>query len=401
MIYLNKNESPVSPFSAEELMELFKASEINRYPRAQYQDFVRLYAEAAGFAPEQVSLANGSDEWIQKLNILMPQGKMLMLDPDFTMYEEYARQFDREIIKVATREDFSFDLNEILDAIYREKPVFFIFSQPNNPLGGLYPQGFIEAAAAAMKEVGGWCVVDEAYLNYTDPAARTRVELADHVMILRTLSKLYGMAGLRIGVIISTAKTIGWLDSIAHPYPVNSLSLIIATAFLKDRQRWESFFREHYRLSKLLKRILQEELGGICEVLPSEANYVLTRGKQAARLGEYLKARGFVLRCYDNPRLKECVRYSIGSEEELMALQTAIQAWKAELMTSPEAGVATDTATDTAADTAADTAMEVILDHPALEKEPGQGEARSARRTAMTEQAVTLTRTKDRQGEWV
>lgn len=454
MIYLNKNESPVPPFSPEELLELFGRAEINRYPREQYQEFVRLYAGESGYAVDQVSLANGSDEWIQKLNILLPQGKILMLDPDFSMYEEYARQFDREIIKVPARMDLSFDLQEILDTITREKPVFFIFSQPNNPLGGLYPQEFIKAASLAMKEVGGWLVVDEAYLNYTDPALRTQVELQDHVMILRTLSKLYGMAGLRIGLIISTAETITWLDSIAHPYPVNSLSLTIASAFLKDGPRREAFFREHYRLSELLKRILHEELDEICEVLPSGTNYVLTRGKPAKQLGDYLKSRGFVLRWYDNPRLTECVRYSLGSEEELRALQTAIRAWKAEVrgeevslktgtaVSGEEAAVrgtarARDTAeveraaeTEDSTDPPTDAAAELSSENAvrALEREinreagikwgagirwegesgqnlPGPEDEQSSVRPRaagkIQEQGVTLTRGRSRQGEWV
>ncbi len=330
MIWLHKNESPLSPFTAKELADLFEKAEIHRYPRQEYDEFVEHYAAQCGLSPLQVSLANGSDEWIQKLNILMPQGKMLMLDPDFTMYEEYARQFKREILKVEADDRFRFDQKKIIETIYREKPVFFIFSQPNNPLGFLYPQSFIDEACRAMKEVGGYCIVDEAYLQYSDPARKTITEIADHVIIMRTFSKFYGMAGLRVGIVISTEKTIAWLNTIAHPYPINSLTLTIANAFLADEVKQRVFFDEHLRLSKRLKEILTEELTGICEVLPSEANYVFTYGENAEKLGKYLFTHEFYLRIYDNPRLRGCVRYSIGTEEQLEALRQAIRDWKAQ-----------------------------------------------------------------------
>lgn len=341
MIWLHKNESPLSPFTPKELAELFEKAEIHRYPRDEYKEFVQRYADEAGVSPDQVSVANGSDEWIQKINILMPPGKMLMLDPDFTMYEDYARQFGREIIKVPADDQFTFDLDGIIQTIYRERPVFFIFSQPNNPLGQLYPQDFVDGACAAMKAVGGFCIVDEAYLQYSDPARRTSVELEDHIIVMRTFSKFYGMAGLRIGVVLSTAKTIRWLNTIAHPYPINSLTLTIANAFLADQAKQAAFFAEHHRLAGLLKNILREELAGVCEVLPSEANYVFTYGKNAAALGKYLFAHGFYPRIYDNPRLADCVRYSIGTQGDLQALQTAIRSWKAEagLSTPTQGGI--------------------------------------------------------------
>ena len=330
MIKLNKNESPYSPFTAEELVKIIEATEIHRYPREEHDVFIQLYAERYGVGEENIALANGSDEWIQKLNIVLPAGKMLVTEPDFTMYDVYAAQFSREIVKVPCDADFNIREEEILAAIERERPAFFIFSQPNNPLGHLYSQAFVDRACAAMAAVGGYCVVDEAYLQYSDEDKRTVTELTDHVVVLRTFSKIYGMAGLRIGLAIATPRTMELLRSVDHPYPVNSLSLNIANAFLGDKTRMDGFFAEHRKLTERLRSIFHTELDGVVKMKPTQANYLFTYGEEAAALGNYLFANGFYPRIYETEQLRNVVRYSIASEEALDQLQLAIRLWKEE-----------------------------------------------------------------------
>lgn len=328
MIRLNKNESPYGVFTPEELANIVSAAELHRYPSTEHDRFLERYAELEGLGTEQLGLANGSDEWIQKLHILIPEGPMLVVEPDFVMYDEYARQFGRPIVKLRCEADYELSEAKILEAIQREKPRLFIFSQPNNPIGTLYSQAFVDAACDLMKELGGYCVVDEAYLQYSDPELRTRVTLDDHVIVLRTFSKIYGMAGLRIGLAISAPETMAWLKSIDHPYPVNSVSLAIGYAFLADEARQAQFFREHHALAARLKQILHEELAGLVPLKASQANYVLTYGPRAVSLGRYLTERGFVLRTYDSELLREVVRYSIGTNEEMEQLAVAIRQWK-------------------------------------------------------------------------
>ena len=332
MIKLNKNESPFPPFTKDELAEIIDRTEMHRYPREEHDTFIKLYADQYGFQEDQIALANGSDEWIQKLNIVLPPGKMLVTNPDFTMYDVYASQFKRPIVKVDCDEEFNVREDEILAAIKREKPIFFIFSQPNNPLGHLYSQAFVDEACELMGSLGGYCVVDEAYLQYSDASRRTVTELADHVVVLRTFSKIYGMAGLRIGIAISSPKTMELLRSVDHPYPVNSLSLELANAFLSEPERKRAFFAKHQALVLKLKDIFRRELDGVIKMKPTEANYIFTYGEEAVSLGDYLFANGFYPRVYDSERLRDVVRYSIASDDELDLLEQTIRTWKTEVI---------------------------------------------------------------------
>ncbi|WP_225743498.1 histidinol-phosphate transaminase [Marinilactibacillus sp. Marseille-P9653] len=335
MIRIDKNESPYRALTEEEIAKIAIDTQFNQYSENEYQDLQQSYAKFNQLDPELVSFANGSDEWIQKAIIVLGEGPILTFDPDFVMYDVYAKQFGREIIKLPANEDFTFDYEEVYKQIKALRPSVFIFSQPNNPFGTLHPQDFIVKAAELMKEVDGYFILDEAYGEFVENTVAPPE--GDHIIRLRTLSKVYGLAGLRIGVATSTRKTMDLLDSIAHPYPLNTFSLNVAVHLLNQPERLEKFIELNRSLSRQLHSVFKDEVGDIIPMLKSSTNFLFTYGEDAMDLGNYIVENGFLPRMYpeeESPSLKNAVRYSIAKEDQLEEIRKIIQNWRDEKWSS-------------------------------------------------------------------
>lgn len=330
-ILLHKNESPYRALEAEEIGQIAIDTKFNRYGMSEYERFVNAYANFRDLDPELISLANGSDEWLQKLMILFGQkGPVLALEADFFMYQAYANQLNSEFMTIPVRADFTYDYEGVYAKIKHEKPALFLFSQPNNPFGYLHPTEFIEKASALMAEVGGHIVIDEAYAEFAEPLPA--YSKGDHVIIIRTLSKAYGLAGLRIGIANSSPTTMKILNSIEHPYPVNNLSLNLASFLLDQPGRTQKFIETNRQLATDLQTIFEDEVADIVKFLPSVTNFLFTYGEAAESLGEWVSNHGFIIRRYQDTKeplpLRQAVRYSIGTPEEMAQLRQVIIDWR-------------------------------------------------------------------------
>lgn len=329
MIRIDKNESPHRALTENEISKIAVDTHFNKYAENEYLQLQKSYANYNGLDANLVSFANGSDEWIQKAMIILGEGPVLVLDPDFVMYEEYAMQFKRPLIKVNALADMTFDYEEVFQKIKEYRPSVFIFSQPNNPFGMMHPIDFVEKAAELMKKVKGYMIIDEAYAEFLEDIP-TYPE-GDHIIRFRTLSKVYGLAGLRVGVAFSTENTMNILNSIAHPYPLNTFSLNIAHYLLNQPKRLTDFISLNRELAKQLHQLFKEEVGAHINILTSHTNFLFTHGKKAVDLGLYINLNGFQPRMYpesDHPALKEAVRYSIATAEELQELRSIVRKWR-------------------------------------------------------------------------
>ncbi|MDY5059176.1 pyridoxal phosphate-dependent aminotransferase [Staphylococcus simulans] len=324
MIYIDKNESPIPALSKSEIAEVINDTDFRVYPETQYNDFLKAYADFYNLNTNQVLAANGSDEWIQKCMLALPEGPVLTLSPDFVMYTEFAHQTERDIEYVSCDQDFRFSLEAILNRIDEVQPAFFIMSVPHNPTGEQYPFNFLKAISDKMKALGGYFVIDEAYIEFGEPI---EVALEDHIIVMKTLSKAFALAGLRIGVVISTPKTIQLLNRFAHPYPMSTLSLTLAETLFKDTKRVMNLIAEQRYLCRKLNDIFKPYHSDALKVIPSKANFVFTYGPKARSLGEYVIEHGFQPRIYDEPELNEAVRYSIATDQELDQLSQIIKEW--------------------------------------------------------------------------
>lgn len=322
---MHKNESPILPLSNETLFTILKQCKFNQYPEEEHADFIKAYSHYNQLPIEQISVANGSDEWIQKCMMTLGTGDVMTLNPDFVMYTTYAQQFGRTVHYIDCDDTFQFDIQSIIKEIEIVKPDLFILSQPNNPTGQLFNDDFIQSIANAMSLVDGYLILDEAYIEfsraYTVPKGR-------HIIQMRTLSKAYGFAGLRIGIIIAAPEVLVRLNTVAHPYPVNSLSLQIATTFIQDTSAINSFMQTQIQLASRLKEILNQHRD-IINIIESETNFVFTYGEHAVKLGTFIQQHDFSVRTYpDVTILKDAVRYSITTEDNLNQFEQLIHEWR-------------------------------------------------------------------------
>jgi len=324
MTSMDRNTSPISPFTKEDFVQTYSNTDPNLYPEVELTRFKNVYGEINGFDPDEIELANGSDEWLQKLMITLGGKGVMSLSPDFFMYEEYANQIGVPLYKVESNAVFEFDFAYVTQEIREKEPSLFILSNPHNPTGKQFSEEDLNKLSEEMKNIGGYFVIDEAYIEFGEDYKRPTGE---HVIILRTMSKIYGMAGLRIGIINASNDTYEKLTSINHPYPLNNLNLNLASGFLESEDQRQTFtsYQKEARNQLFDAFDLVKDLVNIKD---SSSNFVFTYGENAIDLGNYLKAKGFDGRFYTEENLKDVVRYSIIDHDQYPQLIEAINEWK-------------------------------------------------------------------------
>lgn len=323
MISMDRNTSPDSPLSKEQIIDVVNRTRVELYPEEELTRFKELYAKRNGFKLENIEVANGSDEWLQKIIMTLGKGGVMSLIPDFFMYQVYANQLGYRYYSVPSREDYSFDYELVISEIKKKKPSVFFISNPHNPTGVLFPSHFINDLSDTMKAVGGHLVIDEAYGEF---ALEHPVPKGEHIIIVRTLSKVYGLAGLRIGVAVASGKTYEAITKINHPYPLNSLTLNLGSAVLSDDQQLDEWFIYQKKLQGKLAAAFETVRRHI-KIKPTHTNFIFTYGDKARDLYEYLLENGYRGRVYDDANLKNAARYSIVAEEEYPKLTELITKW--------------------------------------------------------------------------
>ena len=324
MIIMNRNTSPIKPLSDEQIVKAVQATNYNQYPDQERQRFIDIYADYFALDSRKIEVANGSDEWIQKLIITLGQKGVMTLNPDFVMYRIYTEQIYPEIMKVDCEADFTFDFNKIIAHVEAKRPSLFLISNPHNPTGVMFASSDLQRLADAMLAVDGYLVLDECYIDFGIDYERP---LGDNIIVLRTLSKVYGMAGLRVGLAIADGDTLDKITSINHPYPLNSLSLNLASELFDNKERLKAFKKYQFESKNRLVKAL-DQVNELMHVNPSFSNYVFTYGELAEELASYLLEKGFLPRTYEESILKNTARYSIIKLDEYSAFNKAILDWR-------------------------------------------------------------------------
>lgn len=335
MILLNSNESYRSPLSPEEIATIVQQAEIHRYPSAHLANFLEAYENFFQIPVESLLARNGSDEWIQQICLVFGKKEqpILILEPDFTMYRVCAEQAGRTVVSVPADSSFSFSLEKILQTIQTTRPALFFLSNPHNPTGQLFSIDWIKQCAQAMEQVGGYLILDEAYYGFgADETTEAPVDWLslNHVIRLRTMSKSFGMAGLRVGIAIATKSTRQLLQQYELPFPINHLSLAIATELLQQKSRVALFWKEQREMMNRLESILQEVVMRTPQLtmLPSYANYFFLYGEKAIPFAQYCEQNGFRLRLFRAESLRKCSRISLMAPEHLLSFQTMLERWQ-------------------------------------------------------------------------
>lgn len=330
-IKLNQNESPFDiPLDLKkELLESFLSIPFNRYPKEQPELLRHRLAQHLGQTPDGILVGNGSNELAYTLGLcLIEQNAPVVLPtPMFSLYEKVVRLYGGCPIKVPALSDFHFDVPGLIAAIRKHRPSLTIITTPNNPTGLRTPLADIERLLA---ETEGFLVVDEAYVEFTDPpSALSLLDRHPNLIIMRTFSKAFGLAGLRIGYMIAHPDVIREFLKSRLPFVVDRLAETVALALL---ERTEIITRQ-VNLLKEQRDTLIDAMRAFTDfrVLPSEANFALFKGSLPPDiLMKNLANRGILVRNMGGySELAGYLRVNAGSPEEnkefLSALEDAIR----------------------------------------------------------------------------
>jgi len=330
-ILLNANESPWSLLNDEQ-----SSLSINRYPEPQPAALVEELAKLYGLKPEQVLVTRGSDEGIDLLTRVFcraGQDAVLHCPPTFGMYRIAAQAQGAAVVEVprSAESGFALDGEQLLSTLQADDRVRLVFlTSPNNPTGDCITRETLLQVldAAAGKAL---VIVDEAYAEFSSAASACElIAQYPHLVVLRTLSKAWASAGLRCGTVLAQAEVLALLRRVIAPYPLAAPVTAMALRVLQPdmRLRQQRLLRELADNKLLLLELLQGR-SWIRQLWPGEANFVLLAVDDAAALLAHCAAQNIILRGFPaEPRLRNCLRISVGSSSELAALKTALDAWK-------------------------------------------------------------------------
>ncbi len=272
----------------------------------------KLVANFLGLDPGHVLLTNGADEGIDVLcrAFLEPGDEMIQVLPAFSMYEIFAQSAGAKVVSVPADEDFAFPRRGILQAINRQTRLIVI-TNPNNPTGVVAPRADILNVLEAAPQAA--VLVDEAYFEFCGQTVMDQIGEIANLFVIRTFSKAYGLAGLRLGILAGAEEHMEHLRKICCPFNVNAFALGCLTVALSDQDFVSQYVRQTCATREWLTREL-EQLGFKC--WPSHGNFVLSRfGERKQAILGALRARGIELR--DRSDCEGCVRLTIGTQQEM------------------------------------------------------------------------------------
>lgn len=320
VIKLNANENPFPPsLKLGEVLEHGRIDELRYYPDAVSRELRRMLASLYGVSVDNVFVGNGGDEVLRLIvqAAIEPGERVTFPYPSYVLYRTLAEMFEAEIREIDLTDDFQLP-DDFANDIGR---VTFLCS-PNNPTGNCLRRDDMLRVIDAAKGKG-IVVIDEAYAEFSDQSLIPAAMQHDNVLVLRSFSKSYSLAGLRVGVAIGHYEIISALFKLKDSYNLNFLSQILAMAALDDQDSMRNNVERIRRSRDALRKEL-EKLG--FRVWPSDANFFLVEHRKTAAVDVYrrLKEKKILVRYFNQRRLKTTLRISIGREDENEALIEAL-----------------------------------------------------------------------------
>jgi histidinol-phosphate aminotransferase len=301
----------------------------NRYPDPLQLRLKEKLSAIKGVPVQNIFLGNGSDEAIDLLfRIFCEPGKdnVIIFPPTYGMYEVCAEMNDVEVRKIALTPDYQLDLDATAEAIDPFTKLIFICS-PNNPTGNSINRASVEAL---LNNFDGLVVIDEAYINY----ARQKTfipELTEYpnLVVMQTLSKAWGLAGLRLGMAFAGQPIISYLNKVKYPYNINTATQELAIEALDNIVTVNDWIQITVEQREWLGEQL-DQLSFTQQVYPSDANFILVKMDDARKIYEYLSTKGIIVRDRSKVLLcDDCLRITIGTPEENNLLVTTLKNYKA------------------------------------------------------------------------
>jgi histidinol-phosphate aminotransferase len=314
-VFLDANENPFN-------------GPLNRYPDPQQRELKKRIAVLKGIPVEQIFLGNGSDEGIDLLfRALCEPGRdhVITVDPTYGMYAVCAEINGVERRSVLLNKDFKLDPDAVLAAVDEQTKLIFLCS-PNNPTSNSLDR---EAIKKILDGVSCLVVVDEAYVDFSRaPGLISLLRERWNLVLLQTLSKSWGLAGIRLGMLLAQAELVTYLSKVKYPYNINSLTIDAALKGLENVDQssiWiKKILEERNHLESQLKT-----LPFVRKVFPSDANFLLVKVENPGAVYGFLMNLGIIVRDRSSvPLCEGCLRVTVGTPEENSTLINALKNYK-------------------------------------------------------------------------
>ena len=309
-IWLNKNESPFDMPSQvkRELADRLLETDLNRYPEISGSSLRESLAHHLGVDKSYLVVGNGSDELIPYLFNLFQGDHIVLTPPTFSMYDFYAKMSDTAVRNVPLDSNYHIDVESIKNHCQNAKAI--VICSPNNPTGNLQPRELI----VELLETGKPVIIDEAYQEFAPEDNLDLVESYGNLLLLRTFSKAFCMAGMRVGYSIGDPEVMKYLRRVKSPYNLNKVSMIAAQIILEHVEdilsRIDFITQERNRI--------RDRFESYC--FPSQANFILFD----LDASDFLSRKGIAVRTFTG-RLSDKFRVTVGDREENQAFISALE----------------------------------------------------------------------------
>ena len=329
-VRLNTNESPLPPPPAfiDEWVEELRTLPVHRYPDRAATRLRAALGASLGQPASRVFCANGSNEVLQTLMLTYggPGRRALVVEPTYALHAHIARITGTEVVSIPRGDGFHVDPDALGAAIRSQDPDLVFLCSPNNPTGTVDGSEVLDAARSSAR---GLIVVDEAYGEFADRTALDEVDEDRAIVVVRTYSKVWSMAALRLGYCVAPEWVVAELEKVVLPYHLAAATQAAGTVALRHREEMAARVRELVGERERVQRGL-EGIPGV-EPIPSGANFILFRvegGPSAARAAwEGLVAHRVLVRDFSAwPGVEGCLRVTVGTRAENDAFLAALGA---------------------------------------------------------------------------
>ncbi|MEA5573076.1 histidinol-phosphate transaminase [Calothrix sp. UHCC 0171] len=319
IIKLNSNENPYPPSPAVlTVLQNFNSEWLRRYPNAYGEDFRQAASQVLDIPSDWIIVGNGSDEL---LNVVMractePERKVAYPTPTYVLYSTLTQMQSAELVEIPYGENYEFPLDEL---IATNADVTFI-ATPNSPSGHVVS---IDELRKLASKLSGVLVIDEAYVDFAQENALNLVQEFENVISIRTLSKGYSLAGVRLGFGIANPNLLSGLYKVKDSYNIDAIAIAVGVAAISD-QVYKNTCVAKVKVSRTKLSIDLQQLG--FRVWDSQTNFLLVQPPQANAeyLYQKLKEQGILVRYFQQPGLDDKLRITIGTDKENQLLIKAL-----------------------------------------------------------------------------
>jgi histidinol-phosphate aminotransferase len=312
VIKLNTNENPYPPSAkAIEVLRNLDSEWLRRYPDPYSRDFCHAVSEALDVPMDWIIVSNGSDDLLNILIRACAEGKerkVVYPMPSYVFYQTLAAMQAAEVVEIPYPQDYQLPLEELVAA----NGAVTLIATPNSPSGHLVPLDDLRYLAS---KIPGILAIDEAYVDFADYSALSLVQEFNNIIILRTLSKGYSLAGLRLGFGIANPKLLSGLFKVKDNYNVDAIAILVGAAAIKD-QKYKNTCVERIKRSRSKLATELQQIG--FKVRDSQGNFLLVTpsNNQAQALYQSLKQQNILVRYFNLPRLDNKLRITVGTDEQ-------------------------------------------------------------------------------------